>query len=244
MPLSRTLLHVTTALLGVMLLLGGCVSADGGKQSHSGPSPRRIYAEQVPADVFDLYSFKAFLQRFPQESQSAGLAINPDGTFQPTGQFDEADWRPTFYGDELLNRLDLRSFPSLLAGFTSDSRRTHRSPEWQELFREERSLTMQSENLVCTYVVFATADLNNNGVRDWLVLMSQQSRNDDRLRLGFWLLVTDPQPKGLLQARLLGVDEYVGLSARPVPASEAKDFIATMLRERVLPAAGRTPARQ
>lgn len=227
------------------LMLSACVTdMSGPERQLTTAAPSRVYEQAVPVQVFDAYTLSTFMKRYPAESAQAG--ITPDTLRSAKQQtFEQTDWRPDDYGQMIRQRLDLRSFPSLLPGFTSDSQRTHLAPVWQTVQLDHTAYTAQSEDLQCTYVVFATADWNDNGVRDWLVLHTQQSPHDRTLRLGYWLVIVDPQPKGgLLQAQLLSIDEYEGLSVRTIPSGESRDYITRILRERILPAAGRTASAQ
>lgn len=231
---------IRVAALCLLLLLNACVADMSGPERHLETSaPARVYDDSTPVQVFDAYTLSTFMGRHAEACAKAGLT--PEQLKSAEQQtFAAGDWRPDDYGQALRQRLDLRSFPSLLTGFTNDSQRTHLAPSWQTVQLDKTAYTGRTDDLECTYVVFATADWNGNGVRDWLVLHTQQSPHDRTLRLAFWLVITDPQPKGgLLQAQLLAIDEYEGLAARSIPAGEARDYVAGILNDRILPAAGR-----
>lgn len=221
--------------------LSACTTSLSGPERHvTGATSERIYDGPVPVQVFDGFTLATFIEKNPVAAAKAGLAVN--GTPPARDAFVAGDWRPADFGSELRSRFDLRSFPSLLPAFTSDSQRTHLAPDWQPLFQDRIALTVQSEDLQCTYVVFATADWNNNGIRDWLVLHTQQSPHDRTLRLCYWLVLLDPKPKeSLMQATLISIDEYEGLRSRSIPTADSQTYLQSTLRDRILPATGRKP---
>ncbi len=239
---ARPAAPLAPGLLGLLavLLLVACAPriTDDGAQPYVSPQPERIYPGPVPVQVLDRFLLASFVQRHPDAAQRAGLVVLPDGRAEPSGDIVPQDYQPESYGLELALRLNLRSFPSLLPGFTDDSRRTFASPrQWTVSALDRTSLNVFSPDLVNTLVVFATLDWNSNGVRDWLALLTQKTPHDEGFYLGYWLVVEDPAPKGLLQARLLSLDEYRGIG-QPVTRTgeEARAFLDRLLREQVLPA--------
>lgn len=237
---APALLRGLPVLLAAALLLTACAPriTDDGAKDYPSPQPERIYPGAAPVRVLDRFLLTSFAQRHPDAAQRAGLVVLPDGRAEPSGDLVPQDYQPESCGLELALRLNLRSFPSLLLGFTDDSRRTFASPkQWTVNALDRTSLHVSSPDLMNSLVVFATLDWNGNGVRDWLVLLTQKTPHDEGFYLGYWLVVEDPAPKGLLQARLLSLDEYRGIGA-PVTRTgeEARAFLDKLLREQVLPA--------
>ncbi len=227
-------------VMSLVMSLAACAPriTDDGVQPYANPQPERVYPGPVPVQVLDRFLLASFAQRHPDAAQRAGLVVLPDGRAEPSGDIVPQDYQPESYGLELALRLNLRSFPSLLPGFTDDSRRTFASPkQWTVSALDRTTLNVFSPDLINTAVVFATLDWNGNGVRDWLVLLTQKTPHDEGFYLGYWLVVEDPAPKGLLQARLLSLDEYRGIG-QPVTRTgeEARIFLDKLLREQVLPA--------
>ncbi|WP_353115802.1 hypothetical protein [Nitratidesulfovibrio sp.] len=237
--LSRLLATLLLAMSLVMSLVA-CAPriTDDGAQPYASPQPERIYPGPVPVQVLDRFLLTSFAQRHPDAAQRAGLVVLPDGRAEPSGDIVPQDYQPESYGLELALRLNLRSFPSLLLGFTDDTRRTFASPrQWTVSALDRTTLNVHSPDLMNTLVVFATLDWNANGVRDWLVLFTQKTPHDEGFYLGYWLVVEDPAPKGLLQARLLSLDEYRGIGQPVVrTGEEARVFLDKLLREQILPA--------
>lgn len=239
LPVVPVLPGLLAAMLAAVLLTACSLRHSAGDaQLYTPPRPERVYHGPVPVRVLDRHLLASFAQRNPDAAQRTGLVVLPDGRAEPSGDIAPADYQPESYGLELALRLNLRSFPSLLAGFTDDARRTFAaSRQWTVSALDRTSLDVHSPDLVNTLVVFATLDWNGNGVRDWLVLLTQRTLHDEGFYLGCWLVVEDPSPRGLLQARLLSLDEYRGMS-RPVTRvnDKARAFLDQLLREQLLPA--------
>ncbi len=197
------------ALLSCCLLMTAC-NFTGFNVLGFNSAPR-VYQEQVPVDIIDEYTFESFSAAFPSELKQRGIARQPDGRMVPGGAFAANDYRPADYANELRNRLDIRSFPSLLGEEDSNMAELHTNKKWTCLNRDRYDLSAESNSLAYSYHLFATLDWNNNGSRDWLVLLTQTPRSNENLHISYWLLVSDPQPNGLLSAKLLGMEETQGL---------------------------------
>lgn len=174
-------------------------------------SAPRVYKEQVPVDIIDEYTFASFSALFPSDLKQRGIVRQADGRMTPGGVFSSRDYRPADYANELRNRLDIRSFPSLLGDEDTSMAELHTNKKWFCLNRDHYGFSADSNNLSCSYQLFATLDWNNNGARDWLVLLTQTPRANENLHVSYWLLISDPQPGGLLSAAMLGMEETQGL---------------------------------
>lgn len=186
-------------------------------------SAPRVYQDQVPVDIIDEYTFESFSLAFPDELKQRGITRMPDGRMVPGGVFASNDYRPLDYANELCNRLDIRSFPSLLGDEDTNMAELHTNKKWTCLTKDRYDLSVVSNSLSYSYHVFATLDWNSNGVRDWLVLLTQTPRKNENLHISYWLLISDPQPNGLLSAKILGKEETQGLGqAKFYNAADAK----------------------
>lgn len=213
-------LAVPLALLAVFSLpAGGCVLFFG---ERSGPP---LYSgRQVPAEVFDAEALALFMRSGPDPAPATSVTVSPEGRVEPGGELLPGDYQPESHAEELLRRLDLRTFPSLLFAPRGDVPVTHDSPAWSDRLMEKTDCTLSASYADVTYRVVAAFDYEGKGSRDWLVLSTEQLSQAEGLVLVLWLLVKNPQATGLLSARLLGVEEWRGLGkTEPVMRADAAE---------------------
>lgn len=79
-------------------------------------------------------------------------------------------------GKDLINGLDLRSFPNSLYQSTSDEKFTLAHLYPNNVKAEQNSATFESDDWVMTFKVLAILDANNNNQPDWLLQIADESK--------------------------------------------------------------------
>ena len=205
---------------GVLLVLlfsaGGCAFL-----SNLFPAPALYQPGSVPADVFDESALADFQRRQPTPPPAVTVMVHPDGRVEPGGFLHADEYQPESYGQALLTRLDLRSFPSLFMVPDRDEPVIHGAKPWQTDLVDRLGFSVSSSYAAATYRIIASFDYRGTGRRDWLVASSQQVHVKEGIFISCWLLVEDPQQEGPLKARLLGLEERRGLSVGVTLMDEA-----------------------
>lgn len=105
------------------------------------------------------------------------------------------------YGTELMRRLDLRSFPSSLRQSIDDERVVLSTLKRHAVRAAHYSVTSDTNDWLFKIEVVADLDLDGNGKRDWVLWLSDISK-EGNYRGYSVLIVRDPSSKGLLHAEL------------------------------------------
>ncbi|MDL2271447.1 hypothetical protein LJC23_00255 [Desulfovibrio sp. OttesenSCG-928-I05] len=205
----------------MLLLAASCV-----------PSGVRLYpGVPVPAVVYDGASLEYFYALTPIPAPAVRVRVTENGLVEPGGPTVPGDYLPESFSREIAARLDLRSFPSLLALPAGFGALTHQGRGWDAEYRDERSCSFASGIGTCTYTFVASFDYTGDGLRDWLFVSSQQVPAEDAPMLILWLLAESPMPgDDLLAVRLLGFEERYGIggSRAVMNAAEVPHHIAAL----------------
>ncbi len=186
------------------------------------PVPAPVYSgTPVPAEVFDASALAVFRKLTPQPPSATAVVVHDDGRVEPDGPILAGDYRPESYGGEIASRLDLGSFPSLIVVPQDGRTFTHARFPWSARLTEKTGCELTSSYSDVTYRVAATFDYTGDGIRDWLVVASQQVRRDEELLLTLWLVVENPGPEGPLAARLVSMEERRGIGLVGAYSGEA-----------------------
>lgn len=192
--------------------------------------PERVYRTPVPVEILDQYTFDSFNESFAAQLKERGVKQLENGRYAPTGEIASNDYIPQSYANEIRNRLDYRSFSNLLASKSSETAQLHNNQHWSSSTPDKYTLNTEALFLSCSYLVFATLDWNNNGVRDWLVILTQNHKADNALNLSFWLVITDPQSTGMLSATMLNMEERRGIAKATTYAPASAEIRLDVLR--------------
>ncbi|SHN68793.1 hypothetical protein [Desulfovibrio litoralis] len=217
-----------------LLLLVGCNSLDLGKLNPFN-SAKRVYDDKVPVQVLDEYTFKEFIALFPDAVKKRGIVQRDDGRFEPLGSLSDKDYTPASYAEELRQRFDYLSFDSVLGEESFRTAQLHNNNHWSSIKPDAQTLNTDAIVIRCSYLVFATLDWNNNGIRDWLVVTTQNHKANESLNLTFWLVIEDPEAQDFLSATLLGMEEQNGIGQAkfytPKEAEKRLDLLRVELRD-------------
>ncbi|MDH2432115.1 hypothetical protein QCD60_06040 [Pokkaliibacter sp. MBI-7] len=105
------------------------------------------------------------------------------------------------YGKALAEQLDLRSFPSSLAQLPDDDRYTLSRLDSAALQLSNTAVRYGTAELNFSLQLMALADVDGDGIDDWVVWMSDEAKEGNYADYEV-LLIHDPQPGKVMTAAL------------------------------------------
>ena len=203
----RGMRHVAAILL-LIVTVTACGHA-GSLRQFFGMS---LYGDrEVPALVYDASSLRQFLEGNPDPGPRTRITALPHGEVEPGGDIAPDDYIPEAYGSILRRHLNLRSFPSLMV-LPEGRGPVFYAEGWEEIIADATGCALRSSYAVVTYKVVASFDYCGKGLRDWLLVSTQQVGQDPDFVLVLWLLVKNPQPGATLEADIVSLEERRGLA--------------------------------
>lgn len=114
-------------------------------------------------------------------------------------------------GSDLLNKLDIRSFPSSLARTAENSSFTLNNIFPNQSFSKLSSAIYESDDWFFSVKVVAVSNINDNLLQDWILFLSDESKVGN-YRGYSTLIIYDPEHSEVLKANLFNKQLLTSLS--------------------------------
>ena len=108
-------------------------------------------------------------------------------------------YTPVSYGEELLNRLDLRSFRSSLGPQIDENQYLLKDLENLLFEPDKYSIRHDVDDWFLMFDVVASADIDHDGYKDWIVWYTDEAKQGSYKSYGV-LVIYSPSEDGLLEA--------------------------------------------
>ncbi|MYL25945.1 MULTISPECIES: hypothetical protein [Halomonadaceae] len=108
-------------------------------------------------------------------------------------------YSPESYGKQLMDRLDLRCFPSSLGPRVTDKQYTLADLESEAVHHSRYRVGFDSKNWHFALEVVAATDLNDNGQDDWLLWLVDEAKTGNYRNYDL-LVAYDVEGSGSIQA--------------------------------------------